>query len=270
MIDLVELQQQLTAGVQQFEDGEIILMPEKMQAHSLERFQPEPTRQRGAFETSDMESWKAYVAHRKDTARVFVDEDAMTAGAVLNFHDGGRAAWQDDVAELRMLPSKPFQSVLDMVPAGAAVVTQLALLDWMDDWSVYLSTHRAGGSVQPLPEARKAIADLTVEAVRKNRSNVDQHFARERTAAERISIGDQVPRTIRLTCSPYRGLKARDVCLGIRPAEHGGSAAVELRIEGRGALLEAIGLEFAGLMSDIDGLDVYRGRYQSRMPVKQG
>lgn len=267
MIDLVELQQQLTAGVQNFADGEIVLLPEKMQAHSLERFRLKPTRQRGTFETSDMESWKAYVAHRKDTARVFVDEDEMNALAVLNFHDGGGLAdWQDDIAELLMMPSQPFQSVLDMVPAGAAVVTQQSLLDWMDDWAPYLSTHRADGSVQLLPEARKAIADLTVESVRKARSNVDQHFARERTAAERISIGDQVPRTIKMTCPPYRGMQARDVRLGIRPAEHGGSAAVELRVEGHGALMKSIGLEFAQLMSDIDGLDVYRGRYQSHMP----
>lgn len=242
------------------EQADVAVVPNNMTMYRLEALKPAPDRFRGELLTHDIGAFLFYVEeHATLETCIFFDEPA-SATAILNFGSADSPTWQDHTATLTCRPTPLYAALIQIV----GEINQKTLLDFLDDWGLALQFQRKGNSV-PLATARQQFADLTLEKIRRSRSNRSENFERELSAAEKLSIGGDLPDSLTVSCAPYEGLQARVIRVAISAAEVGNAPGLELRRVGAKQELEAITAELIAKLKS-SNLPVIRGSYS---PVQE-
>lgn len=237
------------------EAANLAVVPNNTTLCRIEALKPAPERFRGELLTHDIDAFLFYVSqHQMPETCIFFDEPA-SATAILNFGSHADPAWQDHLATLTCRSTPLYAALLQM----GGEITQKTLLDFIDDWGPALQFQRKGNSV-PLLTARQQFADLTLEKIRKSRSNRADNFERELSAAERLSIGGDLPDSLTINCAPYVGLTARTIRTTISAAEIGSAPGLELRRIAAKQQQEEITEEVLQRI-ETSGVPVIRGSY---------
>lgn len=118
----------------------VVLLPDSVSLHSLEKFQPMRDRFRGSLKTQSLRDFSKYVERHNISdlsafAQGFIDQDAMSATVVFNLGDADEAGHGDDRATLTLKPSAAYTAVQAI--AGKSLGQQ-ALAEWLEDWAPHI------------------------------------------------------------------------------------------------------------------------------------
>lgn len=204
-------------------------LPERFRIHDLEGYKPNRRRARGAMTTSAVADFAKYVEmHAEEGAAVFVDQDTMTATAVLNLGTPLDPGHADNRAVCKAKITAAFEALKEV--ATGRGLTQTIVAEFFEDWAGCLTFFKDGQSVTP-PKAIAAIRKLTIESLRKLESE-EKSLSASRSTFENVQAtsADPIPTTIYFNCEPYFGLGERNFVLRLSVITSGEKPSIGLRI----------------------------------------
>ena len=238
-------------------------LPNDFKLHNLEAYQHCRRRARGVMTTSSVADFAAYVlAHREEGVAVFIDQDRMTAEAVLNLGAPDAPGHADNRATLAPKATAAYRELLTY--ACAVPLKQAQVAEFLEDWAPHLSCYSGlDGEHMPLAKAVAAVRKITIEAMRKAESTEQQLSASKGVfeSVQATSGGDALPAIIRFECEPYHGLESRAFCLRLGIQTGGDKPALTLRIQAMEKHEEEMAEELVRLV---------RGALQEELPTLVG
>lgn len=240
------------------------VVPDGTSLKSLERFHECPNRHRGVYVTNHIDSFATYVAAyaAPETSALFIDTEALKVIAVLDYGNDEQPLWKTNLATFIGEPAPIVKAVKALEKLGR--VSQDAMVAFIDDWGPKVSFRR-GETVVPTVEARRLFSDLTVEKVRQLKSNVTKAFERERSAAETLSMGAQLPDRMILMAEPIKGVGEYEINVNLSAAESGAEAAIRVQVLGWALLQEQVGEALSFLVDqELSTYQRFVGAYESK------
>jgi uncharacterized protein YfdQ (DUF2303 family) len=231
--------------------------PEGVNIESLERFDNERYRFRGAMTTSHIDDFVRYSVGYSTEAvpsRCFIDADNMTARSIFNIGDLINPGHADNVAALTLKKTSPYDALLHI---DGRRLSQKEIAEWLEDWADFLTAFDADGNTMTIAAAAQAVRRINIKQVQES-SHEDEDFIGKRSVMESVeaSSRDIMPVAFEFHFTPYEGLSPRRFKL--RNSLLKGDAPVfVLRIVQLEAQQEDIALEFRTLLeSKFDGATV--------------
>jgi uncharacterized protein YfdQ (DUF2303 family) len=247
------------------DDKAIVALPAEFTVHDLEKNLPLRRRARGIMTTSSVAPFAEYVnQHKEPGAAVFVDQDAMTAVAVLNLGTPNDPGHADNIAKMVAKRLAAFTALLQHANGGG--LAQAKAAEFMEDWPGYFKFFKDSTEITP-GQAIAAVRKLTIEAMRKLEAT-EQQLSATRSAFESVSATstEPLPTTIYFNCVPYHGLNERQFVLRLGVLTSAKDPAVVLRIVNKEQHDEEMAAELAVLVDSslsASGVPVMVGKYQA-------
>lgn len=169
------------------------LLPDGVNVESLERFDLERFRFRGAMTTTSIPDFVRYAAgyaNEAEPARCFIDADNMTARSVFNIGTLANPGHADNVASITLKKTAPFRALLQV---NGDRLGQKEIAEWLEDWADFLSAFDADGNVLSIAQAAGAVRRVNIKQVSE--------------AAHEASSKDVMPVAFEFKCVPYEGLE---------------------------------------------------------------
>ncbi|MBJ8809856.1 YfdQ family protein [Citrobacter koseri] len=233
------------------------LVPENAQIESLEHFNSQRFRFRGAMTTTSIDDFVRYskgYASASEPARCFIDADNMTARSVFNIGTLDNPGHADNVASITLKKTAPFRALLQI---DGQRLKQKQIAEWLEDWSDYLLAFDADGKTMEISQAAQAVRRITIQqATQQDHETGD--FAGKKSLMQSVeaSSKDVMPVAFEFKCVPYEGLGERRFSLRNSLLTSDEPCFV-LRIVQLEAQEEAIANEFRDLLiSKFDGESV--------------
>ena len=242
-----------------------VALPSEFTVHDLEKTLPLRRRARGIMTTSSVAPFAEYVdQHKEPGAAVFVDQDAMTAVAVLNLGTPDQPGHADNIAKMVAKRLAAFTALLQH--ASGSGLAQAKAAEFLEDWPGYLKIYKDSGEITAA-KAIAAVRKLTIEAMRKLEAT-EQQLSATRSAFESVSATstEPLPTTIYFNCVPYHGLKDRQFVLRLGVLTSAKDPAIVLRIVNKEQHEEEMAAELATLVDSSlseSGVPVMVGKYQA-------
>lgn len=161
----------------------------------------------GCLKTPNEAHFIAYCrANKQPGAMVSVDDQNMSAEALLNFGTTEAPGHADNRAKLVYHQTASFQSLLRV---NKRDLSQRELAEWMEDNTGELECFAETGAIAT-GHAIAAVRNIDIDAIAKVESSVEQ-LSESRTAFENVKASSKSPLPVRiyLTCDPYIGLPPR-------------------------------------------------------------
>lgn len=241
-----------------------VALPSEFTVHDLEKTLPLRRRARGIMTTSSVVPFAEYVGvHKEPGAAVFVDQDNMTAVAVLNLGTPNDPGHADNIAKMVAKRMAAYTALLQH--ASGSGLAQAKAAEFLEDWPGYFKFFKEATEIAP-GQAIAAVRKLTIEAMRKLEST-EQQLSATRSAFESVSATstEPLPTTIYFNCVPYHGLKERQFVLRLGVQTGGKDPAIVLRIVNKEQHEEEMAAELAELVASslsASGVPVMVGKYQ--------
>ncbi|QYG86548.1 YfdQ family protein [Citrobacter koseri] len=233
------------------------LIPENAQIESLECFNSQRFRFRGAMTTTNIDDFARYskgYASASEPTRCFIDADNMTARSVFNIGTLDNPGHADNVASITLKKTAPFRALLQI---DGQRLKQKQIAEWLEDWSDYLLAFDADGKTMEISQAAQAVRRITIQqATQQDHETGD--FAGKKSLMQSVeaSSKDVMPVAFEFKCVPYEGLGERRFSLRNSLLTSDEPCFV-LRIVQLEAQEEAIANEFRDLLiSKFDGESV--------------
>lgn len=242
-----------------------VALPSEFTVHDLEKTLPLRRRARGIMTTSSVAPFAEYVdQHKEPGAAVFVDQDAMTAVAVLNLGTPDQPGHADNIAKMVAKRLAAFTALLQH--ASGSGLAQAKAAEFLEDWPGYFKFFKDSGEITA-GQAIAAVRKLTIEAMRKLEAT-EQQLSATRSAFESVSATstEPLPTTIYFNCVPYHGLKDRQFVLRLGVLTSAKDPAIVLRIVNKEQHEEEMATELATLVDSSlseSGVPVMVGKYQA-------
>jgi uncharacterized protein YfdQ (DUF2303 family) len=245
---------------------ETVALPSDYKLHDLEQYLPNRRRMRGVMETESLASFVAYVSVNEEPGTaVFVDQNAMTATAVLNLGQPDEPGHADNIAMLKPVKTAAYRALL--AHANGTGYTQKVIAEFMEDWADNLNCFGVDGSPIKVAQAVAAVRKITIDAMRKIESE-EQSLGASKSAFESVqaSSKEPLPTLILFTCQPYADLDNRQFALRLGVLTGESTPKVNLRISKLEEHQEAMANELASSIRDLFGEDhkVMLGSYTRR------
>lgn len=241
-------------------DGAVAL-PNDFQVHDLEKMLINRRRARGTMETYVVGDFATYVSeHREEGAAVFVDQDNMTAVAVLNLGTTAEPGHTDNRAKLTSKRTAAYIALRAI--ANGTAHKQVTIAEFFEDWPGHLQFLNDEGLI-PAARAIAAVRKITIDALRKLESE-EKQLSASRSAFESVSASstEPIPTTITFACEPYLGLAERVFSLRLSIHTGNDKPAIALRIVKQEQHDEEMAAELAQLVRDaVDDVPVLIGKY---------
>ncbi|HAT7563549.1 TPA: YfdQ family protein [Citrobacter koseri] len=186
------------------------LVPENAQIESLEHFNSQRFRFRGAMTTTSIDDFVRYskgYASASEPARCFIDADNMTARSVFNIGTLDNPGHADNVASITLKKTAPFRALLQI---DGQRLKQKQIAEWLEDWSDYLLAFDADGKTMEISQAAQAVRRITIQqATQQDHETGD--FAGKKSLMQSVeaSSKDVMPVAFEFKCVPYEGLGER-------------------------------------------------------------
>jgi uncharacterized protein YfdQ (DUF2303 family) len=242
----------------------LIALPNDFNVHDLEKYLSTRRRARGLMATSTVPDFAEYVAaHQEEGACVFVQQDKMTAVAVLNLGTPAQPGHADNLAALAPKKTAAY-TALKSIATGAACAQQ-KVAEFLEDWPAQITCFNDAGSITPA-KAIAAIRKITIENLKKLEASEGQLSA-SKSAFESVTATstEPLPTTIYFKNVPFHGLKERSFVLRLGILSGGDKPAVNLRIINQEQHDEDMAIELADLVKDaVTDLPVLVGEYSAR------
>ncbi|MFW5386181.1 YfdQ family protein [Yersinia sp. 2542 StPb PI] len=226
-----------------------IALPAGVSVKSLEQFQVERYRFRGAMETSNIDEFVKYSSgYAGDGVRCFIDADEMRAQTIFNIGTLLNPGHADNTASLSLKKTAPFRELLNI---DGRKQTQKELAEWLEDYREFLLAFDADGVVLDIKKAVGAVRRITIEQT-SSADHEDQDFSAKRSVMESVEAKskDVMPAAFEFKCVPYEGLGERRFKLRYSILTGGNVPVLVLRIVQLEAEEEKIAVEFLELLTD--------------------
>lgn len=186
-------------------------LPDSVQLHDLEKFQPHRRRFRGRIETHLIQAFSHYHAAQAAPSICFINTEEMKASSYFDLgnitapgHGEHRAVLTlKQTAEMRALHSS-----LKSMP-----VEQKALAEFLEEFRGYITASDDNGNDMPIAQVIQAVRKIEINATAQMSSQVG-NFDATTSAMEKVELQSQrLPAFIGFTCIPYFGLSTRTFTL---------------------------------------------------------
>lgn len=245
---LAERQAHLTVG--HLIDG-VALVDRNARVIDLEQYQLGRSRVRGQFQTSDVDSFIVYVSYNTEPeqVRIFIDDAAMTAVAILNFVvDGHEQGHLDHRAVLAAKKTVAFETLHRMHMYGR--VTQKEFASFLEDWGHIVVARDSEGTVIANSRAVNAIRNMRIDESAQTDSNIG-NYRESRSRLESVeakSIDGALPAYFTVSDECYQGLTERNLKLRLGISQDDGKPEFKLEIVGMQILKDELTKEFATIV----------------------
>ncbi|CNB55855.1 TPA: YfdQ family protein [Yersinia enterocolitica] len=226
-----------------------IALPAGVSVKSLEQFQFERYRFRGAMETSSIDEYVKYSSgYAGGGVRCFIDADEMRAETIFNIGTLENPGHADNTASLSLKKTAPFRELLNI---DGRKQTQKELAEWLEDYREFLLAFDADGVVLDIKKAVGAVRRITIEQT-SSADHEDQDFSAKRSVMESVEAKskDVMPAAFEFKCIPYEGLGERRFKLRYSILTGGNAPVLVLRIVQLEAEEEKIAVEFLELLTN--------------------
>lgn len=226
-----------------------IALPAGVAVKSLEQFNLERYRFRGAMETSNIDEYVKYSSgYAGDGVRCFIDADEMRAETIFNIGTLENPGHADNTASLSLKKTAPFRELLNIDGRKQA---QKELAEWLEDYREFLLAFDADGVVLDIKKAVGAVRRITIEQT-SSADHEDQDFSAKRSVMESVEAKskDVMPAAFEFKCIPYEGLGERRFKLRYSILTGGNVPVLVLRIVQLEAEEEKIAVEFLELLTN--------------------
>ena len=224
----------------------VVVLPDSVSLHSMEKYQPARDRFRGALKTQSLHDFSKYVGlHIRAGLEIesagFIDQDAMSATVIFNLGNPDFPGHADDRATLTLKPSAAYTAVQSIV--GKAL-SQQALAEWLEDWAPHIIT-TAGDETLSIAAAISGVRKMTIKATSQRDSSVGD-FSASRSAMDDIEAKSQetLPTAFLFQVVPFEGLGESTITLRLSVITGEDKPVLKLRWVGEEAQREAFAIEF--------------------------
>lgn len=227
----------------------LVALPSEFTVHDLEKYLTIRRRARGTMTTSTVADFAAYTeAHAEGGASVFVNQDDMTATAVLNLGTPEAPGHADNRAKLQPKKTAAFVALQNV--AHGRAITQQAAAEFMEDWPAEMEFFNAASEPLGHGQAITAVRKITIEGLNRVES-ATQQLSAERSTFEKIEAkgADLIPTTIYFRCKPYVDLAPRLFVLRLGIITGGKDPAITLRVQNAEKHAEEMAAELAQLVT---------------------
>lgn len=188
----------------------LLALPNDFTAHDMESRLPQRRRARSTMTTSNIEHFAAYVGtHKEDGATVFVDQQAITAQAVLNLGTPAAPGHGDNRADLKLRATAAYTALCRIADGNQH--SQREVAEWLEDWQNTITAEDAEGTEVATRHAIAAVRSITIEAIRRGESQ-EGSLSATRSALEQVTARSNaatLPAFLTITAQPYLGLDVR-------------------------------------------------------------
>lgn len=242
----------------------LVALPTDFALHDLEKYMDTRRRARGVMNTPNVIDFAKYVTDNKEAgAAVFIQQDSMTAIAVLNLGTPDAPGHADNLAKLAPKKTAAY-SALKGVATGVAHKQQ-TVAEFLEDWPGQVQCFNDEGVISPA-KAIAAVRKITIESLKKLES-AEAQLSASRSAFESVQATstEPLPTTIYFKTIPFHGLEERNFVLRLGVVTSGDKPAVTLRIVNQEQHDEDMAVELASLVSSaVTDLPVLIGDYTAR------
>ena len=226
----------------------VTALPSDFKLHDFESFLPNRRRARGMMATGNVTAFVQYTTdHMEEGANVFVDQDNMTATAVLNLGMPDLPGHADNKATLKPEKTAAYKALL--MHASGAGHTQKSIAEFMEDWADNITCFAGEGGIKTA-QAIAAVRKITIEGMRKVEST-EQALSASKSAFESVSASstETLPTLILFACKPYSDIQQRTFALRLGVLTGEATPKVNLRISKLEEHQEEMAEELAALIT---------------------
>lgn len=243
----------------------LVALPNDFQVHDLEKHLTNRRRLRGTMETSAISDFANYTkTHREEGATVFVNQDTMTAVAVLNLGTPAFPGHSDNRAKFSPKSTAAYHAL--RVHANGSPQKQQTIAEFLEDWAFNITCLNDDGEI-PVHRAIAAVRNITIEAMRKLESKEQQLSATKSTFENvQATSADPLPTKIEFRCTPLDGLSTRNFVLRLGVLTGADKPQINLRIINQEQHNEEMAAELCARISDAlssESMPVLIGTYQA-------
>ena len=186
------------------------LIPQNAQVESLERFNTQRFRFRGALSTTSIDDFVRYsvgYAVTDTPARCFIDADNMSARSVFNIGTLDKPGHADNVAGITLKKTAPFRALLDV---NGDRLNQKQIAEWLEDWSDFLTAFDASGETMTIAQAAQAVRRVTIQQS-SQADHEEGDFSGKKSLMQSVEASSKevMPVAFEFKCVPYEGLGER-------------------------------------------------------------
>lgn len=222
-----------------------LALPSNFKLHDIESFLTERRRARGTMETADLASFVSYVDGARQTgAKVFIDQTAMSAQAVLNLGTITNPGHADNRAIFEQPKTAAYRALLEIADGNGR--TQRDIAEFIEDWADHIDLFDDQDHIT-MGEGLAAIRAITIETARKVEQTEGQLSA-SKSAFEQVqaSAKTRIPTHIHFQTKPYELLDERLFGCRLGILTGGDKIGLNLRIRQAEKHAEEMATELAG------------------------
>lgn len=232
-----------------FDTNNLAALPSDYRLHDLEPYLSGRRRSRGLMATASLAAFVAYVAgHGEEGTTVFVDQDKLSATAVLNLGSSDEPGHADNRAILTPEKTAAYKALV--LHANGIGHSQKVIAEFLEDWADNIKAFGADGNEIKTPQAVAAVRKITIDAMRKVEST-EQALSASKSAFEAVTASstETLPTLIYFVCKPYADLRVRSFALRLGVLTGESTPKVNLRISKAEEHQEEMAEELAALIT---------------------
>lgn len=229
-------------------DTPIIVVPDSMQAISLEKYMAAPSRFQGEFKTPFVRDFADYIDTQNPGATCFINPEDMSARAFMDLGTHDEPGHGDHTAYVDLKPTEPYRALRSVCNDRK---NQRAMLDFLEDWRHIISPVKSiddDGETESMTmtQAIAAIRKMSVKA-ESTATNEEQNFASRRSAMQNIDLNSNsdLPAAFDFTLIPFHGLESRTIRARLQVSFNGDNPSLTLRMVAGEQLQEDLADEFS-------------------------
>jgi len=224
-----------------------VALPAGVKVQSIEQYQLNRCRFRGAMTTHSLPDFTTYVTTQVSANIVgFVDGEAMSCKIYFNLGTEAEPGHGDFTATLTLAKTAAFVA---LEYAASRALAQKDLSDWIEDWAPNLTAIAADGEPIDLRKAAGAIRSITIEQARNSEHTVSD-LSQSKSAMDRIEAksSEGLPSDFLFKVRPFEGLAERVIQLRVAVLTGGDKPMLRLRWIGEAQLREDLAQEFKSVV----------------------
>lgn len=232
------------------EENNAAIIPDGYKLQSLEHLQLRPYLFRGLFSTNLLNEFAGYVnAYGNSDTSVFIDQQSMSALAVIDQGSQEEPKWGRHKAKIELLATPAYSAILkrDNNP-----LLQQDFIDFAEDWQeniqFYFTNEAQPDAYQPtlFKQTIKTLRKLKVSATASKEQSVG-NFSASQSALESIEVkagNEDIPAGFLFNVTPYEGFDPITLDCQLRAVNDEKSVKLKYRIGQLGLIEERIANQF--------------------------
>lgn len=250
-----------------------VMVPDNFKMQSIEKYLPAPSRKKGAFNTSLIESFTNYCTQELEQsehnhAACFINADRLSANAIFDVGTINDPKHAENTASFILEKTQEFIAILE---ANNNKLGQLDFTYWLEDYRPYVADlfDSAGESID-FKKGIHALRKITFTAQTES-NHTEEHLSSEQSGFTRIEAKSgaeqNLPATIEFRCKPSPDLEEISIHARIIPQNSPRGVEIKLQLIQLERIKQDLAISFKEMIQDsLKELDLktYIGTYQKQ------